>query len=171
MVYKSAPLDILLEFENRKYRLSDTIDTTVTLIPSSNTNIRKASLDLMLEVRSTEVKVTQSAGMIGGVIGGGNAFGTTDYIPTRQTKSSKSETIVHSYTQFLNKAALKAGNQTEYRVALQINPDPPKRLAEAKERVKDSNSSITFHWRLVVKVDVVRGRNPKVQRKINVDLS
>jgi len=44
-------------------------------------------------------------------------------------------------------------------------------LAESQERVKDSNSSITFHWRLEAKVDVVRGRNPKVQRKVNIDLT
>jgi hypothetical protein len=78
--------------------------------------------------------------------------------------------LVHSSTQFLASTTLEAG-QRAHKVALRINSDPPKRLAESQERVKDSNSSITFHWRLEAKVDVVRGRNPKVQRKVNIDLT
>jgi hypothetical protein len=170
MVYKSKPVDVLLEFEHRKYRLGDTIEVTVTLVPNTGIDIREASLNLVMEERFTEAKVTQSGGMIGGAIGGGGGFHSTDYIPMQQSISNKSNTLVHSSTQFLASTTLEAG-QRAHKVALRINSDPPKRLAESQERVKDSNSSITFHWRLEAKVDVVRGRNPKVQRKVNIDLT
>jgi hypothetical protein len=172
MVYKTNPIDLLVEFDTqKKYRLGDTIDATITLMPNSGTNIRKASLDLVLEERFTEVSMGRSMGGGGaGALQGGNAFKSTDYVAMQQTTSSKSSAFVHSSVQFLGGTALEAGQST-YKVALPIKPSPPKRLAESQERVKDSNSSITFHWRLEAKVDVVRGRNPKVQRKVNIDLT
>ncbi len=171
MVYKSNPVDVLLEFENRTYQLGDTVDATITLMPNGNIDIRKASIDLVLEERLTEVKTGRSMGGGGAAaLQGGNAFKSTDYVAMQQTTSHRSETIVRSTTQFLGKTALEAGQST-YQAALQVGSFPPARLADSKDRVKDSNSSITFHWRLVAKVDVVRGRNPKVQRKIDVDLT
>lgn len=172
MVYKTNPIDLLVEFDTQqKYGLGDTIDATITLMPNRGTNIRKASLDLVLEERFTKVSMGRS--MDGGgaaTLQGGNTFKSTDYVPMQQTTSSKSVTLVHSSVQFLGDTALEAGQST-YKVALPIKPYPPTRLAESKDRVKDSNSSISFHWRLEAKVDVVRGRNPKVQRKVNIDLA
>ena len=171
MVYKTKPIDVLLEVENRSYRLGDSIDATVTLMPNGDVDIRKASLDLVLEERLTEVQMGRTMAMSGaGTLQGGNLHTTTDYVSMQQSTSHKSDSYVHSGTQFLGRTALKAGGQNEYRVALPVGSQPPKRLAESKERVKDANSSISFHWRLVVEVDVVRGRNPKVQRKLDIQL-
>jgi len=56
MVFNLEPLDISLDFERKPYRLGDTIKTTVTLTPLGGVRIREASLNLVAQVRRTEVK-------------------------------------------------------------------------------------------------------------------
>lgn len=171
MVYKLDPIALLVEVDSRRYKLGDTIDATVTLMPNNDITVRKATVDLVLEERLTEVKMGRSMDMGGaGTLQGGHALKTTDYVPMQQSTSQKSDTYIHSSVQFLSETIFKSGGQDKYRIELQVKLNPPKRLAEAKERVKDAQSSISFHWSLVVEVDVARGRNPKVQRKIDIDL-
>ena len=82
MVFNLEPLDIKLDFERRKYRLGETINVTVTLIPNSDVEIRTASLSLMGQVRRTEVRMGIPMSMDGSAkLQGGNSFTTTDYIP------------------------------------------------------------------------------------------
>lgn len=55
-----------------------------------------------------------------------------------------------------------------YNVRLEIEPVPPPHAAEAKELVRDPDRSWSFKWTLVAKVNVVRGRDPKSQRAVQV---
>ena len=103
-----------------------------------------------------------------GALQGGVPLRTTDYVPMQQTTSVKSETHVHSSTEFLGESTLTPGGPNTYRTSLLIQPTPPRRLDESKERQKDSKSSVSFHWTLVARLDVVRGRDAKAERPITV---
>ena len=56
MVFNLEPLDISLDFERKTYRLGDTIKANVTLTPLGGVRIREATLNLVAQVRQTEVK-------------------------------------------------------------------------------------------------------------------
>ena len=90
MVYKLDPLEVTLVFEHKQYRLGDTIDATVTLVPNSDIVIRKASLNLVVEGRRTEVKTGRAMGAGGAsALQGGNPHVSTDFIPMQRTTEEK----------------------------------------------------------------------------------
>lgn len=173
MVFNLDPLDISLDFERRLYRLGDTIHATVTLTPLSNVEIREASLNLVAEVRRTEVKMGRTMGMGGAsTLQGGVPHRTTDYIPMQQTTEQKISTEVGYSTSFLNSASLGVGSPGKYNVALELGPRLPRVVQLEKELELDTNSSLTIEkWWLEVQVDVVRGRDPSVREEIDVNLS
>jgi hypothetical protein len=54
MVYKLKPLEVGLEFEDRTYRLGDTINVTVDLNPRGDVHVREARVDLVCQERYWE---------------------------------------------------------------------------------------------------------------------
>ena len=91
---------------------------------------------------------------------------TTDYVPSSSWVSQRTESYVHSSLEFLNDETLRSGEPSAHVAKLQIQPAPPTHLDEANDLQRDSKNSWTFKWTLVTSVNVVRGRDPKRQRKI-----
>ena len=169
MVYSPRPMEIRMTFEDRSYKLGETIDLTVEVDPAREVRVRSGTLALILEERLSEAKMGRQMGVGGAsALQGGAPIRTTDYVPMQQTLSVKSKTSVHSSTEFLGEATLTPEGPNAYRTSLRIEPTLPSRLNEANEREKDAKSSISFHWTLVVRLDVVRGRNSKKERPITV---
>lgn len=173
MVFKLDPLDITLDFEHRKYRLGDTINAAVTLVPNSDVEIRTASLSLMGQVRRTEVKMGRTMGMGGATaLQGGVPHRTNDYIPMQQSTEQKITTETCYSTQFLTSESLSRDNVSRRKVDLRIGPHLPKVALEAKELERDANSSLAIEqWWLEVQVDVAMGRDSSVRKKVQVNLS
>ena len=173
MVYKLDPLEVTLAFEHKQYGLGDTIDAAVTLVPNSDIVIRKASLNLVVEGRRTEVKMGRAMGTGGAsTLQGGNPHVTTDFTPMQQTAEEETYTEVCYSEPFLVSTSVRKGNFSRHDVALEIGPSLPRPALEAKELQRDANSSLSLErWWIEVKVDVVRGRNPTVRHNIHVNLS
>ena len=173
MVFNLDPLDIALDFDRKRYGLGDTINATVTLFPNGNVEIRKATLNLVAEVRRTEVKMGRTMDMGGAsTLQGGNTFTSTDYIPMQQTTEQKTSTEVGYTTAFLNSTSLRVGHPGKYNVALELGPRPPRVVQLEKELELDTNSSLTIkRWWLEVQVDVVRGRDESMRKEIDVTFS
>ena len=173
MVFKLDPLEVTLEFKHKQYRLGDTVRATVTLVPSSDIVIRKASLNLVVEGRRTEASMGRTMG-VGGArdLQGGKAFVTTDYTPMQQTTEEKAYTEVCYREPFLVSTSLREGIPSRHDVALEIGPGLPRPALEARELQRDANSSLSLErWWIEVKVDVARGRDPTVRHEIDVNLS
>ena len=171
MVYKLKPLELSFDFEDRIYELGDTIDIQLSLAPNGDIDVREGRVHLVCD----EVHAKASRGIAMGVGGsavmqGGNIHTTTDLVPMSSSQSQRTESYVHSSVAFLEETTLRSGRPGTYRARLQIQPSPPKHLDEARDLQRDSNASLSFRWRLVASVNVVRGRDPKRQRKINVRL-
>ena len=173
MVFNLDPLGIEMDFERRKYRLGDTINATVTLVPNGSVEVRKASLNLVAEILRTEVKMGRTIGMGGsGTLQGGNPHTTTDYIPMQQSTERKESTEICYSTHFLTSESLRSDGETRRKVALRIGPQLPKVALEAKELERDANSSLTFErWWLRVQVDVAMGLDQSMRKEIDVILS
>ena len=173
MVFNLEPLDIKLDFERRKYRPGDAINATVTLIPNSDVEIRRASLSLMGQVRRTEVRMGRAMDMGGSAtLQGGNVFKTTDYIPMQQHTDQKISTEVFDSEPIVLNASLQRGVVNRHNVTLRLDPRARKlqELAqEAKGLQRDANSSLSIEpWWLEVHADVVMGRDARVRRQVEI---
>ena len=166
MVYKLRPAEMKIDFEDREYRLGDTIDVDIELAPVSDVAVRRARIELVCEERFVE-----SFGFSGpGMYASSGVGSPVSQIPSQVTKERK-ETYVHSATSVLDGASLRSGVPTSHRGVLRIEHKPPVHLEDSKELHADSSRSWTFKWTLVATLDVVRGRNPRRQRVVNVKVT
>ena len=171
MVYRLKPLEMSFEFENREYDLGDTIDIQVNLTPDGDIGVREARVNLVCEELYSRNKrgiVIPAGGS--GLIQGGNTFKSTDYVPASSWVDQRTESYVHSSIVFLKDVTLPSGKPSSHSARLQIQPQPPTHLDEARELQRDAEASWTFKWRLVASVNVVRGRDQKRQRKVKMKL-
>ena len=177
MVFNLEPLDIALDFERRKYRLGDTINATVTLIPSRDTGIRGSSLSLMGQVRRTKVSTKVGVGRVpyGGPSSlhrGNPLHGTPSYIPTAQQTEQQISTEVFYRAPIVNIASLREDDASKHDVALRLDPKLSKlqRLSREAMRLRqDANQGLSIEpWWLEARVDVIMGRDAIVRRRIEI---
>lgn len=92
---------------------------------------------------------------------------------TRRRSEERKETYVHSSVLFLAGTRLRSGVPSAHSAKLRIETVPPRHADEAAALERDATQSWSFKWTLVATVDIVRGRNPKRQRalKVNVPLT
>ena len=165
MVYSFRTLELKLDFEDRPYRLGDTIEVTVDMTPNSDVDVREARVDLVCEERYLQISAPQSA-QYSSYSGAPRVVGSAMLQPSKESK----ETYVHSSATFLSQDHLRADSPLIRRVPLKIQPIPPNHLEDAVSLEHDAYSSWSFKWRLIALVDVVRGRNPKRQRTVKIRL-
>ena len=172
MVFNLDPLDISLDFERRPYRLGDTINATVTLIPNSDVEIRSASLSLMGQIRRTEVQTGWAMDMEGRPGDALQIRGQASRVPTQGIPSQTVSSEVFYSTRIMLTTTLRKDAVSRHDVALRLDPKLYKlrRLSqEAKRLQRDSNRGLSIEpWWLEAQVDVVRGRDATVRRQIEI---
>ena len=82
--------------------------------------------------------------------------------------SQRTESYIHSSLVFLTDTTLSSGRPGTYDARLQIQPSPPTHLDEARDVLRDASESWSFKWRLVASVNIVRGRDPRRQRRVKL---
>ena len=172
MVFNLKPPDITLDFERRKYRLGDTINATLTLIPNGNIRVRKASLNLVALVRRTKVKMGRAVGMTMGLEDSATVIEATDYLPMQQHTDQKiSMEVFHGTTILLSKS-LRKGEVSRHNAAFSLDPQLRKlqELAmETEELQRDANRGLSIEpWWLEARVDVIMGRDAILRRQIEI---
>ena len=172
MVFNLEPLEIMLDFERRQYRLGETINATVTLIPNSDVEIRGASLSLMGQIRRTEVQTGWAMDMEGRPGDALQIRGQASRVPTQGIPSQPVSSEVFYSAQIVPTQPLRKDAVSRHDVALRLDPklQKLKRLSqEAKRLQRDSNRGLSIEpWWLEAQVDVVRGRDAKVQRQVEI---
>ena len=145
-----------LDFQDRAYRLGETINLTLDLVPGRDVEVREGRVDLVCEVRYTE-SFTVDVPLLGSQ-GSGYAVSTV----SKQENRKHKDTYVHSTVAFLSDARLQSGRAQTYSSSLVISPEPPPNTGPQQEaKVK---------WTLVASADVVQGRDPRAQRAVKVVL-
>ena len=174
MVYRLRPLDLEFDFDDRPYRLGDTIKLTVGMNPKADVQIREARVDLVCQERYSEKSTMSMEVPIIGQVSGGRGSSSVIQMGTetvtKQVNKEQKETHVHSSVVFDSDSELSSQRPRRVDVDLEIEPVPPPHAADAKALVKDPSRSWSFAWTLVAEVNVVRGRNPKKQRKVQITL-
>ncbi len=156
MLSRLFPLGVKISFEDRVYKLGETIDLTVELSPKRDMEVRGGRVDLVCEehwtVRSTVMVPVSRRG--GGHLAPGAVHAPR--IP-KQVHKEYRETFVHSSVVFLEDARLASGRTSRYNARLEIQPEPPPHAREGKVR-----------WRLVTTTDVAGARDIKARRPVKV---
>ena len=157
MLKRMFPLGLKVSFEDRDYRLGDTVNLALELSPRRDTEVREGRVDLVCEARWTErftVMVEESRSKQG--LGGMGAVAPSIRV-SKQVTESRKESYVHSSIVFVRDARLPSSRTKTYNAKLEIGPEPPSRGSEG-----------TVTWRLVTSVDVVGARDIKARRSMNI---
>ena len=161
MLSRLFPLGVKVSFENRDYKLGETINLTVELSPKRDMEVREGRVDLVCEERWTEVSTVMvpvsrpsRSAAASGTRGG--PVPRAPRIP-KQVHQEYRETFVHSTFVFLEDTRLASGKTGSYNARLEIKPEPPPHAREGKVR-----------WRLVTTTDVAGARDIKARRLVKV---
>jgi hypothetical protein len=164
MISKLRPLDLELSFEDRTYRLGDSIDLEIELTPRRDCLVREGRVDLVVEARWTERSTRRVEKPIYAETGGGMSSACVHRIQigtkveTKESVRDFREKSWHASVVFLKDVSLRSGRLSRHRLPLDIaTDDPPRR--EAKTR-----------WWLQVVIDVAGARDIKPRHKIDVSV-
>ncbi len=153
MVSRLFPMGIIVAFERRSYKLGETINLTVDLVPRREFEVREARVDLVCEMRYTEVTTV----LVPPLPSRTPRLGT---IMSAAVHKRVSQTYRDAYVQgsavFLRDERLPWDRTSTYDVGLEISPEWPTR------------KSGSMRWWLVTTVDVIGPRNVTARRLVKV---
>ncbi len=153
MLSRLFPLGVKVSFEDRVYKLGETINLTVELSPRRDIQVREGRVDLVREEVWREVFTVMMPVKRGyAPVMSGHAPSVTQ----QRTKTSR-EAVVHSSVVFLENTQLASGTTRSYNARLEIDPEPPPHEREGK-----------VLWRLVTTADVAGARDIKARRLVKV---
>ena len=126
MVYRIRPMqETKVDFENRPYKLGETIHIRVELNPRRDLDVREVRVELICEATyNITESVTLSARPSKVGVGGMYAGAMTSRGKRNRTKERK-DSYVHSSAVFGKQARLQAGRSQTYDVKFEIKPQPP----------------------------------------------
>ena len=163
MVSRFRPLDVKFVFEDRPYKLGETIEIEVELNARCDVEVREGRIDLMCEEhykQTFSVAVTRSTG--GGLRGGGPPITIKE---NRQVTHTRDESYPHSSAIFLSEARLRSGETNRHKVRLMIGPEPPQHMSDAT--VTEAKVS----WALEAVFDVAQARDVTDSQQVQVTLT
>jgi hypothetical protein len=160
-ISRLRPLDVKLLFDDRPYKLGETMSVTLELSARREIEVREARVDLVCEEHYTEsytvnVPIGQRADT------GAPAGMSGVYIPasvSKEVHKDIKESYVHSSVVFLTDSWLRSGAVDRHSIRLEIEQEPPLHVSTA-----------IVKWRLELVVDVARARDIKTRHKVNVAL-
>ena len=153
MVSILFPVSIIFAFERRPYKLGETIDLTVELVPRRDIELREAGVDLVCEVRHTEVTTALVPSLPSQTPRGRTPMSMAE---SKRVSETYRKVDVHSSIVFVENGRLTSGEATTYDVGLEIPTERP------------THNSGSTRWRLVVAVDIVGVRTITARRVVNV---
>ena len=157
MLTRLFPLGVKITFEDRPYKLGETVNVSVELEPRREQEVREGRIDLVCEEHWTDVhtvRVPVNRPRVGSAIGG--VPEPTIMVPKRVTETHR-EAFVHSSVIFLKDGRLQPGRASRHNATLLILPNPTPHADKA-----------TLSWRLVTTIDVAGARDIKARRLIQV---
>ena len=163
MVFRLRPLDVILNFEDRSYKLGETITCNVELEPRADIDVREGRIDLVCQVHWAEsytvmvpsTRPSRSGAMVG-------ATGATFIPPSipKQVSKDHKENYIHSSVVFLQDAQLQSAKRNTYQARLEIQPETP-----------DHADKGTVSWSVVAAIDIARARDINKKQKVRVTLT
>lgn len=143
------PLDVDIEFDDRRYKLGDVIDVTLRITPRRKAFVRKGWVELVCDEHWTDVRTVTEP------IRGGRSISTAR-VSKRITVENK-RSFIRSSAVFVDNASLSPGAAFEYHVQMDVGEIPPPHA----EQIEPT-------WRLNTTIDVANARDAKKQAPLTV---
>ena len=162
MVTQLRPLDLNLVFEDRAYMLGEVIDLTIDVEARGEAEVREGRVDLLCEVRWTDIQTTDvpvSQHSDAGAPPGLGGIYVPHRTPKQVTKDYK-ETTVHGSVVFIQNTRLRSGDTSRYNARLEISSWSP-----------DNANKGEVRWGLVAAIDVARARDAKSKHNVKVSIT
>ncbi len=154
-----------IDFPDREYEHGGRVDVRIIVTPDRDVRIRSARVDLVCSQTYTHHSAWE-----GGTAPRVGYSGRGVYVAGGMDVDRRTESYVHSTVSTLGDTALRAGVAETHRVDLRIDPAPPKRWDQAVEDDSNAAAAWSFAWTLSVSLDIARGRDIKVERKVRIKL-
>ena len=166
MLHRLDPLELGLDFDDRPYRLGETVALRVEIVPKGRTTIREAGVELLCDQKFAETYTVSGPGL----------YSNTGEVGLRpdissQVGSERVESYVHSRSVLLSDVTLEPDERRAFDVRLPIDTAKPRRFDDARALEGDAVRSWSFGWRLVVSVDVAGGRDASLEREVKIRLA
>ena len=154
------PLSVKLAFDDRPYRLGETIRVQVELAARRDVVVREARVDLVCEEDFVLSYTVMSPGRpsTSSHRNPGEGFVSPPMLRQRVKKEER-ESYVHSSAPLLDNATLQGDTSVQLAADLYINTQAPPRVSVAR-----------IEWRLEGVVDVVMARDVRVRYVVQVDM-
>ena len=160
MITRIRPLDLNLAFQDRPYKLGETINIKVELRARGDVLVREGRVNLVCEERYTEIYTVMVPAYR---VPPTTRVGTPVPIPIpnipKQVSKEHRETYVYSSVVFLQDTTLNSGTTGSYNARLEIQPEPPPHAENS-----------TLKWMLVTAVDVAQARDVTKKQRLKVTL-
>ena len=150
------PLEVDVEFDDRRYKLGDVIDVTLRITPRRNAFVRKGWVELICDEHWTDVRTVTGPFRGGAMYGRGGRPMSTASVSKRITVEN-TRSYIRSSAVFVDNAWLSPGTAFEYHVQMDVGDSPPPNA----EKVDPT-------WRLSATVDVAHARDAKNQAPLTV---
>ncbi len=162
MISRIRPLNLNVTFEDRPYKLGETVNLVVELDARGDAEVREGRVDLVCEERYTEVYVRQFPASHGLAARGSMGQSSSVRIPgySKQVTERHRDTYVHSSVTFLKDTRLQSGTPVVLNVKLEVGPEAPPHATKG-----------TVKWELVTSVDVAKARDVTKKHAIKVALT
>ena len=163
MVFRLRPLDVILNFEDRSYKLGETISCNVELDARADVDVREGRIDLVCQVHWAETYTVMvpaaRPSRSGAVVGLTGSTYIPPSVPKVVSKDHK-ESYIHSSVVFLQDAQLQSTSRKTYQAKLEIQPETP-----------DNADKGTVSWSVVAAIDIARARDINKKQKVRVTLT
>jgi len=163
VVIRLRPLDVTLTFEDRSYKLGETINCDVELVAKADAYVREARIDLVCQVHWAETYTVMVPAVMpsrgGAVVGPTGSTYIPPKIPNQVSKDHK-ESYNHSSVVFLQDTQLQSGKSNTYQARLEIQPETPENAQRG-----------TVSWSIVAAIDIARARDVNKKHKVRVALT
>ena len=150
------PLEVDVEFDDRRYKLGDVIDVTLRITPRRNAFVRKGWVELICDENWTDVRTVTGPFRGGAMYGRGGRPLTTASVSKRITLEN-TRSYIRSSAVFVDHASLSPSTAFEYHVQMDVGESPPPNAGKVDPT-----------WRLNVTVDVAYARDAKKQAPVTV---
>ena len=157
MISRLRPIDVSVSFDDRDYKLGESIDATIDMKPNRDCLVREGRVDIVLEERWTEeYTFSDEQPIISATADSGAGQAGTETI-TKEVKKKHRETSIYGMVTFLQDEELTSGREVTRKVRVNIKPDRP---AHAREGATS--------WWLQTVIDVAGARDVKPRHKVKI---
>ena len=167
MFTRLRPLEVTMVFENRSYKLGETIDIDLELKARRDVVIREGRVDLMRHENYKQTTTVEDLTDFSKNNHGWKKL-TKPYVTrkvSKQVTRTRNETYSHSGAVFLTDIRLRSGATSRHTVRLEIG-------LERTERMSDSTvAQGEVPWALVVALDLAKARDAIERQPIRVALA